>query len=67
MNSSSVPASALNPIAAARSTCACSTCRGDCTTGVPSIQNRSHCTIAVDGSHGAGRIVDMSGRSWKSP
>ena len=67
MNSSSVAPNGVKPSRAASSTCARSTCRGDWRTGVPSSHDRSHWTIADDGSHGAARSVAASGVMTKSP
>ena len=67
MNSSSVPASAIQPREASRSICAARICRGEAITGAPSCQVRSAITRAEPSCHGSRRSVAMSGTMTKSP
>ena len=67
MNSSSVPASAVQPCPATRSSCAFRMVRGDCTTGEWSGHIRSHCTIAVAGRWVSTRMVSSSSTNSMSP
>ena len=67
MNSSSVPAIAVQPRDASRAVCAARICRGEATTGAPSSQVRSAITRTEPGCHGSWRSVSMSGAMTKSP
>ena len=67
MNSSSVPAQAVNPASAARCTWVARIVRGDCTTGAWSSQTRSHWIIAVAGRCSSTRIVPKSIANSMSP
>ena len=67
MNSSSVPASAVQPRAAERASCARRICRGDTRTGLPSSASTSAITSAVPGCQPVTRSVARSGTSTKSP
>ena len=61
MNSSSEPANAVQPRSPMRASWLRRTWRGDATTGEPSCQSRSHCTITVASSQGMRRSVARSG------
>ena len=67
MNSSSVPAVALQPRSASRASWRRRIWRGDATTSEPSSQARSAITSTVPSCHGIGRSVSMSGFITKSP
>ncbi|WP_223586213.1 hypothetical protein [Microbacterium sp. OVT16B] len=57
-NSSSVPASAVQPCPAARSTCCRRISRGDTRTGCPDVVARSHWIITLPGRCGIRLIVE---------
>ena len=67
MNSSSVPAVALQPRSASRASWRRRIWRGEATTSDPSSQPRSAITSTVPSCHGTGRRVSMSGFITKSP
>jgi len=67
MNSSSVPAIAVQPRSASLAVCAARICRGEASTGAPSSQVRSAITRTVPSCQGIRRSVLMSGAITKSP
>ncbi len=67
MNSSSVPALALQPRSASRASWRRRICRGDATTSVPSSHATSARQMAVPSCQGTVRSVAMSGTSSMSP
>ncbi len=67
MNSSSVPAVALQPRSASRPSWRRRIWRGEASTSEPSSQARSAISITVPSCHGTGRSVSMSGTITKSP
>ena len=67
MNSSSVPALAVNPVSFSRASWRRRIWRGEATTSRPSSHSRSAISITVPGCHGTGQSVSRSGFIWKSP
>ena len=67
MNSSSVPALALQPRSARRASWRRRIWRGEATTSLPSSQATSARQIAVPSCQGTGRSVSRSGTSSMSP
>ena len=67
MNSSSVPAFALQPRSASRASWRRRIWRGEATTSLPSSHATSDRQITVPSCHGTGRSVSRSGTSIMSP
>ena len=67
MNSSSLPALAVQPRSASRASCLRRTWRGEATTSLPSCHCRSTRHSAVPSCHGTTVSVSRSGAITKSP